>query len=166
MTDKNTHADGLRDHDTDAEPVRLLVVDRQPAARRGLKMRLALEDLEVVGEACDAAEAIPLAQAVRPDVILMDVEIPGVSGDAAIEGLRATAPHSALVILTLREAAATQEQAREAGAAAFIAKHRREEVLLAAIRGVAGANAKHRPHERASASREEHKDAMRDHRGA
>jgi DNA-binding NarL/FixJ family response regulator len=120
-----------------AGPIRLLLVDCQPSVRRGLKMRLALEpDLEVVGEACDATEAISVARAPCPDVILMDVELPGVSGIAATETLRTATPHSAVVILTLRDDAATSARARTAGAAAFVAKHQTEETLLAAIRGV------------------------------
>jgi DNA-binding NarL/FixJ family response regulator len=139
-----------------ARLIRLLVVDR-----------LALEpDLEVIGEAGDATEAISLACALRPDVILMDVEMPGVSGIAATETLRSAAPRSAVVILTLRDDAETQEQARAAGAAAFVAKHRREEALLAAIRGAALAHGKSRLHDRASARREEeHTDDMREYRG-
>ena len=62
-------------------------------------MRFALEpDLEVVGEAGDIAEAIPLACALRPDVILMDVELPGVRGSAAIETLHTATPQSGMVI--------------------------------------------------------------------
>jgi two-component system, NarL family, nitrate/nitrite response regulator NarL len=119
-------------------PIRLLLVDRQPAVRRGLRMRFALEeDLEVVGEAGDAAEAISLAGALRPDVVLMDVETPGNGGILAIERLRTVAPRSAVVVFTLRDDAATRDQARGAGAAAFVAKHQTEEVLLAAIRGAA-----------------------------
>ncbi len=134
MTDKYTFANGLRDHASGAGPIRLLVVDRQPVVRQGLRMRLALEeDLEVVGEAADAAGAIPLAQALLPDVILMGVEAPG--GVAITEALRSATPHSAVVVLTLRDDATTQEQAREAGAADFVAKHRTEGILLAAIRG-------------------------------
>jgi DNA-binding NarL/FixJ family response regulator len=121
-----------------ARPIRILLVDCQRAVRRGLKMRFALEpDLEVVGEACDDAEAISLARALSPDVILMDVELPGVSGIATTETLRTVTPHSAVVIFTLRDDAATSARARAAGAAAFVAKHQTEETLLAAIRGVA-----------------------------
>jgi DNA-binding NarL/FixJ family response regulator len=148
--------------------IRILLVDCQPSIRRGLKMRLALEeDLEVVGEACDAAEAIPLARDLRPDVVLMDFEMPGMSGVAAIEGLHAAAPHSAVVIFTLRDDAVTRERARAAGAASFVAKHQTEELLLAAIRGVAAKHGKQVRHDRAAAGREEeHGDDSLDHRSS
>ncbi len=122
----------------DARPVRLLLVDCQRAVRRGLKMRFALEpDIEVVGEAGDATEAIPLARTLLPDVVLMDVELPDIDGISAIDALRKADRHSVVVIFTLYDDAATQKRAREAGAAAFVAKHQTEETLLAAIRGVA-----------------------------
>lgn len=133
MRGSNLNAPGVG-----TKPIRLLLVDDQPAVRRGLKMRFALEpDLEVVGEAGDAVEAIPLARTLRPDVVLMDVELPGIDGISAIETLRTATPRSAVVIFTLRDDAATQEQALAAGAEAFVAKYRTEELLLAAIRGVA-----------------------------
>jgi two-component system, NarL family, response regulator DesR len=136
------------------KPIRLLLVDDQPAVRRGLRMRFALEpDLEVVGEAGDAVEAIPLARALHPDVILMDVEIPGMDGIPAIETLRAVTPRSVVVIFTLYDAAAMRARAREAGAAAFVAKHQTEEMLLAVIRRAAVEHEK-----------EEHGDDMRDRR--
>lgn len=147
-------------------PLRLLLVECQQAVRRGLKMRLALEeDLEVVGETGDATEAIPLARALRPDVVVMDVEMPVMSGIEITETLRAVIPQSAVVIFTLRDDAATWEQARSAGAAAFVAKHRTEEALLAAIWSVAphGEQGRHDP---APAGGEEAgNDAVRGHRG-
>ena len=67
------------------KPIRLLLVDNQPAVRRGLRMRFALEpDLEVIGEAGDATEAISLAQTLGPDVVLMDVDMSGIDGILAI----------------------------------------------------------------------------------
>jgi len=121
-----------------ARPIRLLLVDCQRAVRRGLKMRFALEpDLEVVGEAGDATEAISLAQTLRHDVVLMDFDVSGIDGILAIAMLRQVAPHSTVVIFTLYDDASTRARAREAGAAAFVAKHQTEETLLAAIRGVA-----------------------------
>jgi DNA-binding NarL/FixJ family response regulator len=134
------------------KPIRLLLVDDQPAVRRGLRMRFALEpDLEVVGEAGGVAEAISLARVLHPDVVLMDVEMPGVSGIAAIATLRRVAPHSTVVIFTLYDDAAMRARAREAGATAFVAKHQTEETLLAAIRRAA-----------AEHEQEEHGGDMRD----
>ena len=135
------------------KPIRLLLVDDQPAVRRGLRMRFALEpDLEVVGEAGGVAEAISLAQVLHPDVVLMDVEMPGVSGIAAIATLRRVASHSTVVIFTLYDDAAMRARAWEAGATAFVAKHQTEETLLAAIRRAA-----------AEHEQEEHGGDMRDH---
>jgi DNA-binding NarL/FixJ family response regulator len=139
--------------------IRLMLVDSQQAVRRGLKMRLALEeDLEVVGEAGDAAEALPLARTLRPHVIVIDIEMPGMGGIETIERLRAAVPRGAVVIFTLRDDAATQEQALAVGAAAFVAKHRTEEALLAAIREVAAPYGEQRE--------EAHQDAARDRRGS
>ena len=136
---------------TGADPriVRLLLVDDRPAVRTGLRIWLSLEpDLEVVGEASDGSQAISLTQALRPDVVLMDVEMPGMNGISATAALRSLAPQSAVVILTLHDDSATRTRAREAGAAAFVAKHRMEETLLAEIRRVASAHEKQRRHER------------------
>ena len=123
----------------DNRSIRLLLVDGQPAVQRGLKMRFALEpDLKVVGEAGGVAEAIPLARALRPDVVLMDVEMPGAEGISGIAALRRVAPRCAVVVFTLYDDAAMRARAREVGAAALVAKHQTEEtLLLAAIRRAA-----------------------------
>ena len=119
----------------DKKTIRVLLVDDQPAVRQGLRIRLVLEsDVEVVGEAGDGAEAISLAQSLRPDVILMDVRMPGVDGISTARTLRAVAPEGAVVILSFYDDARTRARAEEAGVAAFVAKHKVEETLLAAIR--------------------------------
>ena len=129
--------------------IRLLLVDDRPDVRKGLRIWLALDpNMEVVGEASDGAEAISLARTLRPDVILMDVEMPGMDGISATAALRSAAPQSAVVILTLYDDATTRTLAREAGAAAFVAKHQMEETLLAEVRRVAMAHEKQRRHER------------------
>lgn len=139
--------------------IRVLLVDDRSAVRTGLRIWLSLEpDLEVVGEASDGSEAISLTQALCPDVVLMDVEMPGMNGISATAALRQVAPHSAVVILTLYDDTATRTRAREAGAAAFVAKHQMEETLLAEIRRVAMAHEKQRRHER-PAERHEGSDA-------
>jgi two-component system, NarL family, response regulator DesR len=128
--------------------IRLLLVDDQPAVQRDLKMRFTLEpDLEVIGEAGGVAEAISLARALRPDVVLLDVEMQGTDGISNIAALRQAAPHSVVVIFTLYDDAATRARVREVGAAAFVAKHQTEETLLAAIRRAAKAHREQTRHD-------------------
>ena len=115
--------------------IRLLLVDDQPQVRRGLIMRLALEpDVEVVGEAGDAESALDLAGKLHPDVIIMDVELPGMDGIDATRSLRNALPMTAIVMLSLHDDNETVARAKAAGAAHFVAKHRMEGPLLAAIR--------------------------------
>lgn len=121
--------------------IRVLLVDDRSAVRTGLRIWLSLEpDLEVVGESSDGSEAISLTQALCPDVVLMDVEMPGMDGISATTALSSLAPQSAVVILTLHDDAATRTRAREAGAAGFVTKHQMEETLLVEIRRVAMAH--------------------------
>lgn len=129
----------MRSTRVDRKKIRVLIVDDQPAVRRGLEMRLALEpDVEIVGEAEDGAQAGSLAASLRPHVVLMDVRMPGMDGMSATAALRTAAPGSAVVILSLYDDARTRVRAKDAGAAAFVAKHRMEVALLEAIRQVAG----------------------------
>jgi DNA-binding NarL/FixJ family response regulator len=115
--------------------IRVLIADDQPAVRRGLHLRLSLEpEVEVIGEAGDGAEAISLARSLQPDVVLMDVRMPGMDGIEATAALRAVARESAVVILSLDDSAKTRTRAKEAGAVAFVSKRRMEEELLAVVR--------------------------------
>ncbi len=117
-------------------------------------MRFALEpDLEVVGEAGTAAEAISLVRALSPAVVLMDVEMPDIDGISAVTVLRRIIPRTTVVIFTLYDDAVMRARAQDAGAAAFVAKHQTEETLLAAIRRAAAEHEK-----------EDHGDDMRDRR--
>lgn len=118
--------------------IRLLLVDDEPAIRRGLRMRLALEsDVEVVGEAGDGVSALDLVQRLAPQVVLMDVEMPGLDGIAATTELRSRPTGPAVVMLSMHDDAATVARALAAGAAAFVAKHSIDAGLLTAIRQAA-----------------------------
>ena len=104
--------------------IRILVVDDQPKVRQGLRMRLGLEpDFVIVGEASEGAEALGLVRTLRPDVVLMDVELPDMSGIAVTALIRATVPGCAVVILTIHDDVDTRERTGAAGAAGFVSKH-------------------------------------------
>ncbi len=121
---------------------RVLIVDDQPAVRLGLRMQLALDpDLTVIGEACCGEEALELASMLQPDLVLMDLMMPGMGGLVATERLRHQAPGCKVVILTIQDDFETRERARLAGATAFVAKAR-VETLMIELRRVADADNK------------------------
>jgi DNA-binding NarL/FixJ family response regulator len=122
------------------ERIKLLLVDDEAAVRRGLRMRLALEaDIEVVGEATDGATAVDLVSLLQPRVVLMDLEMPVMDGISATAKI--TGNGTAVVVLSMHDDAATIARAEAAGAAAFVAKHKMDDGLLAAIREAAGKGA-------------------------
>lgn len=119
--------------------IRLLLVDDHPLIRRGLRMRLELEpDITVVGEGGDGTAALRLVRELGPDVVLMDVEMPGMDGITAAATLSTLSPHTPVVILSLHDDADTRRRAAIAGASLFVPKHKCGEELLAAIRQAAG----------------------------
>jgi DNA-binding NarL/FixJ family response regulator len=114
--------------------ITLLVVDDQPSVRRGLRMRLALEpDLKTLGEASNGLEALAAVRSLKPDVVVMDVDMPHMDGIAATATLAEVAPCTAVVILSIHDDEATRQRARAAGAAAFVAKQAGDLALLEAI---------------------------------
>jgi DNA-binding NarL/FixJ family response regulator len=118
--------------------IRLYLVDDEPHVRRGLRMRLEMEpDFEIVGESGDSAGAITGITATRPDVVLMDIELPGQDGIRTTASLSKTLPETAVVMVSMRDDPATRAQAREAGAAGFVGKHEIDFALTRAIRSAA-----------------------------
>ncbi|TME05412.1 MAG: response regulator transcription factor [Chloroflexi bacterium] len=125
--------------------IRVLLVDDQAVVRRALRVRFHLEpDLEVVGEASTGREALTLAQALTPDVVLMDIQMPGMNGIEATAALRRVVPESVVVILSIYDDAQTRGQAQAAGAVACVEKRGETETLLSAIRQAAAQAGKSR----------------------
>jgi len=118
--------------------IRLVLVDDQTVVRRSLRARLLLEpDLEVICEASTGQEALTLVPQLMPDVVLMDVVMPEMDGIAATASLRKVVPQSVVVMLSIADDGATQAQAEEAVAVAFVYKSGAIADLLATIRQAA-----------------------------
>jgi two-component system, NarL family, nitrate/nitrite response regulator NarL len=116
-------------------PIRLLVIDDHTLFRRGLVALLAGEpSLEVIGQAADAGEALRLATALQPHVILLDNHLPGVTGIQALPGLREAAPQARILMLTVSEDAEDLQAALRAGAHGYLLKTVEGEELVDAIR--------------------------------
>ncbi len=124
----------------DADRIRLLVVDDHTLFRRGLMALLAADEgLLVVGEAGDADQAQRKAEALAPDVILLDNHLPGVSGVAALPALKSAAPQARILMLTVSEDEDDLAAALRGGAAGYLLKTSDGDALCAAIRrAVAG----------------------------
>ena len=115
--------------------IRLLVVDDHTLFRRGLIALLAqYADLEVVGEAADAGQAQRQAQALQPDVVLMDNHLPGVRGVDALPDIRGAAPAAKVLMLTVSEDEADLALALQRGAQGYLLKTVEGEVLAQSIR--------------------------------
>ncbi len=118
--------------------ISVLLVDDHPVVIEGLRKVLATAgDIAVAGEAHDSAGALEQARALRPDVILLDLRMPGASGVQATRRLREQESHSAVIILTSYGDQAYVRQALEAGADGYLLKSTPPEQLIAAIRNAA-----------------------------
>lgn len=119
-------------------PIRILVADDHPVVRAGLVALIeAAGDLEVVGTASTGLEAVDVARALSPDVVLMDLRMPGLDGDEATARIVGADPRTRVVILTTYESDDAILSAIEAGASGYLLKAAPEAELLAGIRAVA-----------------------------
>ena len=121
-----------------APRIRVAVVDDHPVVRAGLAALLAsADDIEVVGQAPDGEAAVALAAAARPDVVLMDLRMPGLDGVGATARIREASPDVRVLVLTTYETDASILTAIEAGASGYLLKAAPEEEILAGVRAVA-----------------------------
>ena len=109
--------------DRQPEPIRVLVVDDHELFRRGLEIVLAQEeDIQVVGEAGDGAEAVEKAADLLPDIVLMDVRMPKRGGIEACTSIKEVAPSAKIIMLTISDEEADLYDAIKAGATGYLLK--------------------------------------------
>jgi NarL family two-component system response regulator YdfI len=121
-----------------SKPIRVLIADDHLIIREGLRLILeTVEDMELVGEALDGAEAVRLARELQPDVVLMDLRMPGMDGLTAIEHLRGEHPQIAVVILTTYNEDDLMRRGLRTGARGYLLKDTSRETLLNTIRAAA-----------------------------
>lgn len=121
-----------------AARIRVLVADDHAVVRAGIVALLGSEpDITVVGEAADGEQAVEKALALRPHVVVMDVRMPGLTGDVATARIREREPAVAVLVLTTYESDASILAAIEAGASGYLLKAAPADELIAGVRSVA-----------------------------
>ncbi|MBA3232329.1 MAG: response regulator transcription factor [Propionibacteriales bacterium] len=126
------------DDDIVTEPIRVIVVDDQELFRRGLVMLLSVEDdIEVVGEASDGAQAAELAGRVVPDVVLLDVRMPKRTGIEACTAIKEIAPTANIIMLTVSDEEADLYDAIKSGASGYLLKDASIDQVASAVRLIA-----------------------------
>lgn len=123
---------------SNSEMIRLLLVDDHAVVREGLKMILALEDnLEIIGEASNGSEAVEESKRIRPDVIIMDLQMPVMNGVEAIAAIKTEQPEIEIIALTSVLEDKMVIGAVEAGAAGYLLKEGKSDILVEAINAAA-----------------------------
>ncbi|MRH87969.1 response regulator [Nocardia sp. SYP-A9097] len=115
--------------------ITVMLVDDHPVVREGLRSILEAQvDLSVIGAAASGLEAVTMAAALKPDVVLMDLRLPGIDGVTAIERILAARPESRILVVTTYETDTDILRAVEAGAAGYLLKDASHPELAAAVR--------------------------------
>ncbi len=124
------------------DETRVLIADDHPHFREGLRaLLLSAPNLEVVGEAADGREAVSLAEKLQPDVILMDLGMPGINGIEATREILRTSPHIAVLVLSMQEDDDSVFAALQAGARGYLLKGALKAEILRSIRAVSSGEA-------------------------
>jgi DNA-binding NarL/FixJ family response regulator len=124
------------------ERIRVLIADDHPVFRYGMRALLSSDpDTELVGEATDGEEAVARALELRPDVILMDLNMPGLSGIEAMRSILENNPDTGILMLTMSEEDESVVAAVQAGARGYVLKDAEGEETLRAVRAAAGGEA-------------------------
>lgn len=119
------------------EPLRVLIADDHPLFRHGMTGLLSTQpDIEVIGEATTGEEAVARVEELKPDVVLMDIKMPGVSGIEATRRILADHPHVRILMVTMFEDDASVFTAMHAGARGYVLKDAAKDDVLGAIRTV------------------------------
>jgi DNA-binding NarL/FixJ family response regulator len=122
---------------SEPNPIRVLIVDDHPVVRQGVAALIATEsDMSSIGEAATGREALQQVRAHRPDVTLMDLQMPEMSGLDAIEAIRAEFPEARIIVLTTYQGDVQVLRALKAGARAYLLKNTLYKELLDTIRAV------------------------------
>ncbi|WP_448095947.1 response regulator transcription factor [Luteibacter yeojuensis] len=115
--------------------IRILIADDHPMMREGLRSTLELErDMKIVGVAADGAEAVESYERLRPDVVLMDLQMPRYDGAYAIETIRRTCPNASIVVLTTYMGDARVSRAMALGATSYLLKTASSDEIVATVR--------------------------------
>lgn len=117
---------------------RILLIDDHPVVREGLSGMLAGQpDFEIVGQGADGSQAVSMNAELRPDVVLMDLRMPGMDGVDAIQEIKAAMPDTNILVLTTYDSDADIVRAVEAGATGYLLKDTPREELFRAVRAAA-----------------------------
>ena len=127
---------------SDGAVVRVVLADDHPVVRGGLRALLStIDGIEVVGEAADGEEALREVQLARPDVLLVDIRMPGLDGVETTRRVREIAPEVAVLVLTMYDDDSTLFTAMQAGARGYLLKGAEQEEIVGAIRAVSAGQA-------------------------